>query len=191
MCVGIRTTNSMSLPSADFLVMADFGVSGSIRPVLIFFSSGMSTSIHMGSPAHPPLMVVKPCIYDLLGQSKSIITKRYRYIHYRISDEQGKDTTYEQYQGPNIGDATTVPDITLPLLVVGIRVMQLVVLFDIVRVDDQVSVREDGELLGDGLGGDAVLVVTAACPRRDARVVKGAGVRVSAVPVAGMPARGI
>lgn len=57
-------TSFWVLPSIDFRVIAEDGVSGSIRPDLTFFSRGtLPTSMHIGSPAQvPPIGPVKRSI---------------------------------------------------------------------------------------------------------------------------------
>lgn len=54
MLEGCANTMSFSFfPSGDFLVIADFGVSGSIRPVRMFLSNGnFPTSIQSGFVLH-------------------------------------------------------------------------------------------------------------------------------------------
>lgn len=170
------TTSCHSVPSAAVFVMADFGVVGSISPVLIFFKSGLVIEIHIGSSVHGSRAPWRTPSTNVLlqRQCRSRLNSRQeikeKNARNRINNKQCHNPYHQQRQTTHINQPPRITYIAIPLPIRRIRIMQVVILLNILRKQQQPFRRHNIILFRDCLR-IHILIITARVGRRP-RVLK-------------------
>lgn len=130
--------------------MAEEGVSGSMSPVRIFFSSGtLPTFMHIGSAAQGfgGLVYFRTNVLRAEESGRLFLTSDGREgvlnLQHRISHEEHQNPKGDQCQTADIDETSSREDITFSLFrIVRVRIVQPIILLDILRKQQQPGGRQ-------------------------------------------------
>jgi len=140
-----HTTSFNVVPSTDVLVIAELGVSGSMRPVRMFFSRGiLPTSMQLGFVRHGSIGFVYFCTKvlrklmlvkyvplssaDQWGRCSCNRTRGRENLQHRIPDKKDQHPQGYECKSSDIDHASPCENVAFHLFfLIGIRVVKIIV----------------------------------------------------------------